>query len=75
MRELFNNASASRSSAVLIDLSEWLERICMQTLLTLALWPLKLMYKRPKLDESWPAWQANQQLCRVDRRYCGEDAG
>ena len=70
MTELFNKASSSRSSDVLIPLSEWLEMVCMQTMLTLALWPLKLMYRRPKPDESWPAWQANQLLCRADRRYC-----
>ncbi|KZR88444.1 hypothetical protein [Synechococcus sp. MIT S9508] len=70
MTELFNRPSASRDSEVLIHLSEWLEKICMQMLLTLALWPLKLMYKRPRPEESWPAWQANQKLCRADQRYC-----
>ncbi len=70
MTELFNKPSESRDSSVLIHLSEWLEMICMQTLLTLALWPLKLMYKRPRPDETWPAWHANQKLCRIDQRFC-----
>ena len=70
MTELFSRSAAAGHSDIWIHFSEWLEMILMQVLLTLTLWPLKLMYQRPKPDESWPAWQANQRLCRIDRRYC-----
>ncbi len=70
MAERLNRTTAGRLSDLWIHLSEWIEMIFMKTLLTLTLWPLKLMYRRPRPDESWPAWQANQRLCRIDRRYC-----
>lgn len=70
MTRLFKESSEGRHSEFKIHLLEWLEMFCMQILLTLALWPLKLIYKRPRPDETWPAWQANQKLCRIDRRYC-----
>ena len=70
MAELLNKTTAGRFAELWVHLCEWMEMIFMQMLLTLTLWPLKLMYKRPRPDESWPAWQANQRLCRIDRRYC-----
>ncbi|WP_413325986.1 hypothetical protein [Synechococcus sp. MIT S9503] len=70
MTELWNRSSVAGHTNIWIHVSEWLEMVLMQMLLSLTLWPLILMYKRPKPDESWPAWQANQRLCRIDRRYC-----
>ena len=46
----------------------WLEATLIQALLTLVLWPLKLMYRRPQ--ETWRAWFANQKLCSIDQRFC-----
>ena len=51
-----------------LRIAGWLEAALVQTLLNLALWPLKLIYRRPQ--ETWPAWFANQKLCAVDRRFC-----
>ena len=45
-----------------------LEATLIQALLTLVLWPLKLMYRRPQ--ETWRAWFANQKLCSIDQRFC-----
>tara|TARA_B100001121_G_C18460945_1_gene513263 strand:+ start:449 stop:661 length:213 start_codon:yes stop_codon:yes gene_type:complete len=70
MTELFSQPSADGHSDIWIHVAAWIEMIFMQMLLTLTLWPLKLIYKRPRPDESWAAWHANQRLCRIDRRYC-----
>lgn len=70
MAELSQHRCASQQSEAWIRCIAWVEKLIMQILLTLTLWPLRLIYRRPKPDESWPAWQANQRLCRADQRYC-----
>ena len=61
-------AGGEAPSSPWLRIAGWLEAALVQTLLNLALWPLKLIYRRPQ--ETWPAWFANQKLCAVDRRFC-----
>ena len=61
-------AGGEAPSSPWLRIACWLEAALVQTLLNLALWPLKLIYRRPQ--ETWPAWFANQKLCAVDRRFC-----
>ena len=46
----------------------WLETVLIQVLLSLALWPLKLIYHRP--IEPWRIWDTNKKLCNLDQRFC-----
>ena len=46
----------------------WLETVFIQVLLTLTLWPLKLIYNRPM--EPWWVWDTNRKLCNLDQRFC-----
>jgi len=46
----------------------WLETVLIQILLTLTLWPLKLVYNRPM--EAWWVWDTNRKLCMLDQRFC-----
>ena len=46
----------------------WLETVLIQFLLTLTLWPLKLIYNRPM--EAWWVWDTNRKLCMLDQRFC-----
>ena len=46
----------------------WLEKLLIQMLLTLTLWPLKLIYNRPM--EAWWVWDTNRKLCMLDQRFC-----
>ena len=46
----------------------WLETVLIQFLLTLTLWPLKLIYHRPM--EAWWVWDTNRKLCMLNQRFC-----
>ena len=46
----------------------WLETVLIQILLTITLWPLKLIYNRPL--ETWWVWDTNRKLCMMDQRFC-----
>ena len=46
----------------------WLETLLIQMLLSLTLWPLKLIYNRPM--EAWWVWDTNRKLCMLDQRFC-----
>ena len=46
----------------------WLETVLIQVLLSLTLWPLKLIYSRP--IEAWWVWDTNRKLCNLDQRFC-----
>ena len=61
-------AGSAAAPGLGIRLACWLETALIQTLLTLVLWPLKLIYRRPQ--ETWRAWFANQKLCSLDDRFC-----
>ena len=68
MQQPTATTGAAEPISLAMRLSCWLESALIQTLLTLVLWPLKLIYRRPQ--ETWRAWHANQKLCSLDRRFC-----
>ena len=61
-------AGSAAAPGLGIRLACWLETALIQTLLTLVLWPLKLIYNRPM--EPWWVWDTNRKLCNLDQRFC-----
>ena len=61
------NVADARPSLVM-RLICWLETVLIQVLLTLTLWPPKLIYHRPA--DAWWVWQTNRKLCMLDQRFC-----
>lgn len=54
--------------SLMLRLICWFETMVIQVLLTLTLWPLKLIYHRP--SEAWWVWDTNRKLCMIDERFC-----
>jgi len=59
---------ANARPSLVMRLICWLETVLIQVLLTLTLWPLKLIYHRP--EDAWWVWQTNRKLCMLDQRFC-----
>ena len=58
----------SHMRSLVLGMSFWLERLLINVVLSLILWPIKLIYRSP--EPTWNAWFANEYLCQLDGRYC-----